>query len=169
MARKTWMSRAAGVLLPVSSLPSKYGIGTFGQAAREWVDFLARAKQRYWQVLPLGPTSFGDSPYQSYSAFAGSSLYIDLEYLCRQGLLKKGLMLLVVLVSALLDRAMGAQAAVCRDAVCWFYIANEGLSLLENLAQAGAPFPERIRELLGQKRDEADGAEPSENEGRGEV
>ena len=90
MARKTWMSRAAGVLLPVSSLPSKYGIGTFGQAAREWVDFLARAKQRYWQVLPLGPTSFGDSPYQSYSAFAGSPLYIDLEYLCRQGLLKKG-------------------------------------------------------------------------------
>lgn len=66
MAKKTWMTRAAGVLLPVSSLPSKYGVGTFGQAAREWVDFLARAKQRYWQVLPLGPTSFGDSPYQSF-------------------------------------------------------------------------------------------------------
>ena len=90
MARKTWLTRSAGVLLPVSSLPSKYGIGTFGQAAREWVDFLSRAKQRYWQVLPLGPTSFGDSPYQSYSAFAGSPLYIDLELLCRQGLLKKG-------------------------------------------------------------------------------
>ena len=90
MARKTWLTRSAGVLLPVSSLPSKYGIGTFGQAAREWVDFLSRAKQRYWQVLPLGPTSFGDSPYQSYSAFAGSLLYIDLELLCRQGLLKKG-------------------------------------------------------------------------------
>ena len=90
MARKTWLTRSAGVLLPVSSLPSKYGIGTFGQAARQWVDFLSRAKQRYWQVLPLGPTSFGDSPYQSYSAFAGSLLYIDLELLCRQGLLKKG-------------------------------------------------------------------------------
>ena len=90
MARKTWLTRSAGVLLPVSSLPSKYGIGTFGQAAREWVDFLSRAKQRYWQVLPLGPTSFGDSPYQSYSALAGSPLYIDLELLCRQGLLKKG-------------------------------------------------------------------------------
>ena len=62
MAKKTWITRAAGVLLPVSSLPSKYGVGTFGQAAREWVDFLARAKQRYWQVLPLGPTSFGDAP-----------------------------------------------------------------------------------------------------------
>ena len=71
MAKKTWMGRAAGVLLPVSSLPSKYGIGNFGQAAREWVDFLVQAEQRYWQVLPLGPTSFGDSPYQSYSAFAG--------------------------------------------------------------------------------------------------
>lgn len=90
MARKSWMTRAAGVLLPVSSLPSKYGIGSFGQAAREWVDFLAKAKQRYWQVLPLGPTSFGDSPYQSYSAFAGNPLLIDLQELCQEGLLKKG-------------------------------------------------------------------------------
>ena len=62
MARKTWMKRAAGVLLPVSSLPSKYGIGNFGKAARDWVDFLVQAEQSYWQVLPLGPTSFGDSP-----------------------------------------------------------------------------------------------------------
>lgn len=90
MAKKTWMTRGAGVLLPVSSLPSKYGIGTFGKAAREWVDFLTRAKQSYWQVLPLGPTSFGDSPYQSYSAFAGNPLFIDLQQLCQAGLLKKG-------------------------------------------------------------------------------
>lgn len=90
MAKKTWMGRAAGVLLPVSSLPSKYGIGNFGQAAREWVDFLVQAEQRYWQVLPLGPTSFGDSPYQSYSAFAGEPLYIDLDQLAEAGLLKKG-------------------------------------------------------------------------------
>lgn len=67
------------------------------------------------------------------------------------GLAKKGLMLLVVLVAAMLDRAMGADHAVCRDAVCWFYIANEGLSLLENLSLAGVPFPEKLKELLGQR------------------
>ena len=76
-----------------------------------------------------------------------------------QGLLKKGLMMLVVLVAALLDRAMGGQAAVCRDAACWFYIANEGISLLENLSLAGVPFPAKIKELLGQKKDEANGTE----------
>lgn len=78
---KTWMTRAAGVLLPVSSLPSKYGIGTFGKAAYKWVDFLAEAGQKYWQVLPLGPTSYGDSPYQSFSAFAGNPYFVDLEFL----------------------------------------------------------------------------------------
>lgn len=71
-----------------------------------------------------------------------------------QGLAKKGLMLLVVLVAALLDNAMGGGNAMCRDAAAWFYIANEGLSLLENLSLAGVPFPQRLRELLGQKRDE---------------
>lgn len=71
-----------------------------------------------------------------------------------QGLLKKGLMMLVVLIAALLDSAMGAEQAICRNAACWFYIANEGLSLLENLAIAGVPFPERLKELLGQKKQE---------------
>lgn len=71
------------------------------------------------------------------------------------GLAKKGLMLLVVLVAALLDSAMGADHAVCRDAVCWFYIANEGLSFFENLSLAGVPFPEKVKELLGQKRAES--------------
>ena len=70
-----------------------------------------------------------------------------------QGLARKGLMLLVVLVAALLDRAMGAQTAVCRDAACWFYIANEGLSLLENMSLAGVPFPQKMKRLLGQKID----------------
>lgn len=70
------------------------------------------------------------------------------------GLAKKGLMLLVVLTAALLDEAMGM--AICRDAACWFYIANEGLSLLENMSLAGVPFPEKIRELLGQKLEEAE-------------
>ena len=73
------------------------------------------------------------------------------------GLAKKGLMLLCVLVAAMLDRAMGADHAVCRDAVCWFYIANEGLSLLENLSLAGVPFPERLKELLGHRMEQAGG------------
>lgn len=71
------------------------------------------------------------------------------------GLFKKGLMLMVVLAAALLDRAMDTD--ICRNAACWFYIANEGLSLLENLTLAGVPFPRRLQELLGYKRDEADG------------
>jgi 4-alpha-glucanotransferase len=79
--------RAAGILLAVSSLPSPYGIGSFGEAAREWLRFLQAAGQKYWQILPLGPTGWGDSPYQSFSAFALSSYYIDLDALIEQGLL----------------------------------------------------------------------------------
>ena len=81
--------RAAGVLMPVASLPSSYGIGAFGRAAFDFVDFLGDAGQRYWQVLPLGPTSYGDSPYQSFSAFAGNPYFIDLDLLIAEGLLKK--------------------------------------------------------------------------------
>ncbi|MDR0313942.1 MAG: 4-alpha-glucanotransferase [Treponema sp.] len=79
--------RAAGILLAVSSLPSPYGIGSFGKEARRWLDFLKAAGQRYWQILPLGPTGWGDSPYQSFSAFAISSYYIDLDTLIEQDLL----------------------------------------------------------------------------------
>ena len=79
--------RKSGVLLPVFSLPGPYGIGTFGRAAFEWVDFLAAARQAVWQVLPLGATSFADSPYQSFSAFALNPYFIDLDALCEQGLL----------------------------------------------------------------------------------
>ena len=78
---KTMLERGAGILMPVSSLPSPYGIGTFGSAAYEFVDFLKKARQKYWQVLPVGPTSYGDSPYQSFSAFAGNPYFIDLDTL----------------------------------------------------------------------------------------
>lgn len=83
------MKRSSGILLHISSLPSPYGIGTFGQAAYDFVDQLARAGQRYWQVLPLGPTSYGDSPYQSFSAFAGNPYFVDLDTLCNEGLLDR--------------------------------------------------------------------------------
>lgn len=83
------MKRSAGILMPISSLPSPYGIGTMGRAAREFVDFLAAAGQSYWQILPVGPTSYGDSPYQSFSAYAGNPYFIDLELLCADGLLTK--------------------------------------------------------------------------------
>ena len=83
------MKRSSGILLPVSSLPSPYGIGTFGKAAYDFADFLHAAGQKYWQVLPLGPTSFGDSPYQSFSTFAGNPYFIDLELLMEDGLLTR--------------------------------------------------------------------------------
>lgn len=83
------LGRSAGILLPISSLPSNYGIGTFGKAAYDFVNSLVDAEQTYWQVLPIGPTSFGDSPYQSFSAFAGNPYFIDLDYLIKEGLLTK--------------------------------------------------------------------------------
>lgn len=81
--------RQSGILLHISSLPSPFGIGTFGKEAYAFVDFLKRAKQKYWQILPLGPTSMGDSPYSSFSTFAGNAYFIDLDALCYDGLLDK--------------------------------------------------------------------------------
>ena len=81
--------RASGVLLPVSSLASRYGIGCFSKEAYQFVDFLKKNGQSYWQMLPLGPTSYGDSPYQSFSTFAGNPYFISLEKLIGKGLLKK--------------------------------------------------------------------------------
>ena len=75
--------------MPISSLPSPYGIGTMGKAARRFVDFLKKGGQTYWQILPICPTSCGDSPYQSFSSFAGNPYYIDLEILCKDKLLNK--------------------------------------------------------------------------------
>ena len=81
--------RASGILLPVSALPSQYGIGSFSKEAYEFVNQLKRGGQHYWQILPLGPTGYGDSPYQSFSTYAGNPYYIDLETLAEEGLLTK--------------------------------------------------------------------------------
>lgn len=81
--------RTSGVLMPISSIPSPYGIGTMGKQARKFVDFLVKGGQKYWQILPICPTSYGDSPYQSFSSFAGNPYFIDLEYLCKDKLLTK--------------------------------------------------------------------------------
>ena len=82
------MTRSSGILMPMSSLPSPYGIGTMGKAAYEFIDFLKAAGQKYWQLLPMGPTSYGDSPYASFSTFAGNPYFIDLDMLVEEGLLK---------------------------------------------------------------------------------
>ena len=79
--------RTSGILLGISSLHSKYGIGTLGKAAYEFVDFLKKGKQTYWQILPIGPTSYGDSPYQTFSAFAGNPYFVDIDMLIEDELL----------------------------------------------------------------------------------
>ena len=77
--------RECGMLLPVDSLPSRYGIGAFSKEAYDFIDTLKAAGQSFWQILPLGPTGFGDSPYQAFSAFAGNPYFIDLEKLAEEG------------------------------------------------------------------------------------
>lgn len=81
------MERSAGILLPIFSLPSAYGIGSLGREAREFANFLHRAGQRWWQIQPVGPTGAGDSPYASVSTFAGNAFFIDLDTLAQRGLL----------------------------------------------------------------------------------
>lgn len=83
------MNRAAGILLSITSLPSRYGIGCFSKSAYDFVDWLKEAGQTYWQILPLGCTSYGDSPYQSFSTFAGNPYFISLEALIEEGVLTK--------------------------------------------------------------------------------
>ena len=85
----TKFERNAGILMPVSSLPSPYGIGTFGKDAYDFVTFVKECNHKYWQVLPLGPTTYGDSPYQSYSAFAGNPYFVDLDMFIEAGFLLK--------------------------------------------------------------------------------
>ena len=77
--------RKSGILLPIFSLPSPYGIGAFSKEAYEFIDNLKAAGQSYWQILPLGPTGYGDSPYQSFSTFAGNPYFIDLQDLIDRG------------------------------------------------------------------------------------
>lgn len=83
------MARVAGILMPITSLPSPYGIGTIGKDARKFARFLRSSGQKIWQILPVGPTSYGDSPYQSFSTYAGNPYMIDLDTLVSEGLLKK--------------------------------------------------------------------------------
>ena len=83
------MKREAGILLSVSSLPSRYGIGCFDRAAYEFIDRLAEAGQHVWQILPIGPTSYGDSPYQAFSTFAGNPYFISLDALIEKGWLSR--------------------------------------------------------------------------------
>ncbi len=83
------LKRGFGFLLPISALPSAYGIGTLGKAAYEFADFLKKTGAKYWQILPVGPTGFGDSPYQGFSAFAGNPYFIDPETLIEEGLLQR--------------------------------------------------------------------------------
>ena len=80
--------RGSGILLPIASLPSNYGIGSFSISAYKFIDQLKSAGQKYWQILPIGPTGYGDSPYQSFSTFAGNPYFIDLDQLIEEGLLR---------------------------------------------------------------------------------
>ena len=83
------LQRSNGVIMPIFSIPSPYGIGTFGKAAYDVVDFISDASLKYWQILPLGQTSYGDSPYQSFSSFAGNPYFVDLDMLIEDGFLKE--------------------------------------------------------------------------------
>ena len=83
------MKRASGILMHITSLPQDEGIGTFGKSAYQFADFLKAANQKYWQILPLGPVGYGNSPYQAFSAFAGNPYLIDLQKLIDEGLLPK--------------------------------------------------------------------------------
>ncbi|MBR5520646.1 MAG: 4-alpha-glucanotransferase [Oscillospiraceae bacterium] len=81
--------RSSGILMHISSLPSPYGIGSFGKSAFDFIDFLKNSGQEFWQVLPMGPTGYGDSPYQSFSTFAGNPYFIDMDTLAEEGLIDK--------------------------------------------------------------------------------
>src|SRR6516162_10799225 len=86
--KKLRPTRTAGLLLHPTSFPGRFGIGDLGPAAHAWIDALVRARQSWWQILPLGPTGYGDSPYQCFSAFAGNPYLISPDLLVRDGLIR---------------------------------------------------------------------------------
>lgn len=112
-----------------------------------------------WLMTVLLACMVADYVSGTLVAWMGKSLKTEYGGLSSKvgamGLIRKGLMLMVVLVAALLDRALGQGNAMFRDAVCWFYVANEGISLMENLNLAGVPFPKKLKELLGEKAGES--------------
>ena len=153
--------RKSGVLMHVSSLPSPCGIGTFGSEARRFVDFLVESGQSCWQVLPLSPTGYGDSPYQSVSAFAGNPYFIDLDMLAEAGLLQKEdyvnfdwgsdpqrvdykrlfearQPVLRMAVERFLDAPVPAFACFCRDNASW--LDDYALFMALKDAHGGAPW-----------------------------
>ena len=111
-----------------------------------------------WLMTVLLACMIADYISGTLVAWMGKSLKTEYGGLSSKvgavGLIRKGLMLMVVLVAALLDRALGQNNAMFRDAVCWFYVANEGISLMENLSLDGVPFPQKLKELLGEKAGE---------------
>lgn len=117
------MKRASGVLLHISSLPSPFGIGTMGREAFHFIDFLKEAGQSYWQVLPLGPTGYGDSPYQCFSSAAGNPYLIDLELLADAGLLTK-------------EQLLAADCEKTSDAVDFEALAQKRIPVLRQAFQA---------------------------------
>lgn len=128
------LPRGSGILLHVTSLPSRFGIGDLGPSASEFVDFLAATGQRWWQLLPLGPTGYGNSPYQSYSSFAGNPLLISPESLADEGLLS---------AADLAGKAGDRQGPVDFDAV----IPARG-KLLRKAFAAFRPEPPDFREMV---------------------
>ncbi|MCD8342962.1 MAG: 4-alpha-glucanotransferase [Oscillospiraceae bacterium] len=169
MVEERARARRAGILMAVSSLPSPYGIGTLGAAARDFADFLAAAGQSVWQILPLGHTGFGNSPYQAFSAWAGNPYFIDLDALAADGLLERDeyaaldwgadaarvdygrlwelrLPILRLACSRLLRRGEPDYAAFCAENAAW--LDDYALFMALKYENDGAPWqewPEDIR------------------------
>ena len=146
--------RSCGVLLPVASLPSKYGIGSFSKEAYAFVDFIAEAGQTYWQILPLGQTGYGDSPYQSFSTFAGNPYFIDLDELVDEKYLKEpeiaAAMVLAVRGAKVTDSAIDAIAAtILGQDYPWEGLPSEVTDLILELRTHTAPLPMKIQWAVG--------------------